>query len=250
MAYLSKVRINPMRQKSRAMLANPQHIHAMIQAGIAQQPVTERTLWRLDADDPRTPQLIILTGSRPDWSHIVEQAGWPDADGEHYLIRPYDPLLQLISVGREFAFKITTSPVQNTPSPDKLTAAQEARRAAEGETRRRSYRIGHRTAAAQTRWFLERAPRLGFAIPELSLDVDHPVPDMRIVRRESHRFSKGRGDGKHQVKIETATFEGRLVITDTEAFRRTLLSGVGPSKAYGCGLLTLAPLGAGHRTGG
>ncbi|WP_194927764.1 type I-E CRISPR-associated protein Cas6/Cse3/CasE [Catenulispora pinisilvae] len=248
MAYLSKIRINPMRQKSRILLANPQHIHAMIQAGIAQQPVAERTLWRLDDDDQRAPNLLILTGTRPDWNHIVEQAGWPDADGEHYLIRPYEPLLQIAAVGREFAFKITASPVQNTTTPDKLTPAQETRRAAEGD-RRRGYRIGHRTAAAQTKWFLERAPRLGFTIPELVLDVDRPVPDMRIVRRESRKFTKGRDGHKHTVRIETATFEGRLKITDAEVFRHTLLAGIGPSKAYGCGLLTLASIGAGRRPG-
>jgi CRISPR system Cascade subunit CasE len=36
-------------------------------------------------------------------------------------------------------------------------------------------------------------------------------------------------------------FEGRLAITDTEQFRATLAAGIGSGKAYGFGLLSVAP---------
>ena len=39
-----------------------------------------------------------------------------------------------------------------------------------------------------------------------------------------------------------ARFRGELEITDTEQLRDTLINGMGRGKAYGCGLLTLAPL--------
>lgn len=44
--------------------------------------------------------------------------------------------------------------------------------------------------------------------------------------------------------LHTATFEGRLRITDPVVFTERLLGGIGPAKSYGCGLLTLAPLPA------
>jgi CRISPR system Cascade subunit CasE len=37
-------------------------------------------------------------------------------------------------------------------------------------------------------------------------------------------------------------FEGRLLITDPDALRAALVTGIGPAKGYGCGLLTLAPV--------
>lgn len=40
----------------------------------------------------------------------------------------------------------------------------------------------------------------------------------------------------------TVTFDGRLEVTDPAALRRTLTQGIGKAKAYGCGLITLAPL--------
>ncbi|KPH98712.1 CRISPR-associated protein, Cse3 family [Actinobacteria bacterium OV450] len=42
--------------------------------------------------------------------------------------------------------------------------------------------------------------------------------------------------------MNSVTFEGRLRITDPGLLTEHLLAGIGPSKAYGCGLLTLAPL--------
>ncbi|MGC5410083.1 type I-E CRISPR-associated protein Cas6/Cse3/CasE, partial [Streptomyces sp. DT225] len=52
------------------------------------------------------------------------------------------------------------------------------------------------------------------------------------------------GEGKRagRVSIVTVTFDGHLEVTDPAVFRRALMQGIGKAKAYGCGLLTLAPL--------
>lgn len=246
MPYLSKIRINPVRNKGRDMLANPQIVHAMIQQGIAVQPVTERTLWRWEHSNPHQPHLLVLTESRPDWNHITEQAGWSQAEGEHFVIRDYEPLFAHLAIGREFAFKLTANTVQNTNNPIKPTTAQAERIAADPKTR--GQRLGHRTAAHQLAWLQTRQQRCGFAIPELELPLGEPgndpirVPNVRIVGRELVRFKKGAARTGSQVSLSTATFEGVLAVTDTEALRTALLTGIGPAKAYGCGLLTLAPL--------
>jgi CRISPR system Cascade subunit CasE len=36
-------------------------------------------------------------------------------------------------------------------------------------------------------------------------------------------------------------FDGRLQVTDAEVFRRTLTQGIGSGKAFGFGLLSVAP---------
>ncbi|GAA0414987.1 type I-E CRISPR-associated protein Cas6/Cse3/CasE [Streptomyces luteireticuli] len=240
MTFLSRIRINPLRAESRRLLANPRAMHAAVIGGI---PDAERILWRLDADDPHRPHVFVLTRSKPDWTHLVEAAGWPGADGEHAAVRDYAPLLDQIAVGREFAFRLTANPVQNTLMPDRLTPAKAARiaAAADGE-RMRSFRLGHRTAAAQLDWFLSRTRRWGFDIPDTL--TEPPAHEVRITDRRRHSFRKN-GTG-HQVTFNSATFEGRLSVTDTAVFTRHLLDGIGPSKAYGCGLLTLAPLPGGR----
>ncbi|MGW0811403.1 type I-E CRISPR-associated protein Cas6/Cse3/CasE [Nonomuraea sp. NPDC002799] len=250
MTYLSRVRINPLREKSRLLLTSPHAMHGAVLYGIPDAPTDQRILWRLDADDPRRPMLLILTATRPDWSHLVEQAGWPDADGEHAAIRDYAPLLAQIAVGREFAFRLTANPVQNTSDPIKPTETQRERAT---DTKRRSFRIGHRTADQQLTWFLSRTQRWGFDVPPAHTDPpaagfepdngeQPPTPrEVRIVARARRSFHK-KNNGTKPVVLHTATFEGRLRITDVAAFTERLLGGIGPAKSYGCGLLTLAPL--------
>ncbi|MGW0876763.1 type I-E CRISPR-associated protein Cas6/Cse3/CasE [Streptomyces sp. NPDC002740] len=250
MPYLSRIRINPLRAESRRALASPRALHAVVQGGVPGVPTEDRTLWRLDADNPHRPQLFVLTTGKPDWTHLVERIGWPRADGEHYVIRDYAPLLEQLSTGRSFAFRLTANPVQNTNRPDKLTPRQQERMKA-GD--RRSFRLGHRTAAAQLNWFLTRTERWGFDIPTVPLwdaapDNHGELPrDVRIISRHRHAFGKQSLTTKEtHVVLNAVTFEGRLRITDPALLTARLLAGIGPGKAYGCGLLTLAPLPAGH----
>ncbi|MET9064232.1 type I-E CRISPR-associated protein Cas6/Cse3/CasE [Streptosporangium sandarakinum] len=252
MTYLSRIRINPHREKGRLLLANPRTMHGAVMHAIPDDPAGERILWRLDADNPHRPFLFVLTKSKPDWSHLVEQAGWPEADGEHAAVRDYAPLLAQIAAGREFAFRLTANPVQNTSNPIKPSEIQ-AKQTADG--RQRSYRIGHRTAAQQLTWFLTRTERWGFDVPEARTDPParglepEEGPDVlsarevRITARNRLSFKK-KGDDKKPVILHTATFEGRLRITDPVVFTERLLGGIGPAKSYGCGLLTLAPIQA------
>lgn len=269
MPYLSRIRINPLRAESRRYLESPRAVHGAVMGGLPASTSDERPLWRIDSDDPHRPHLVVLTRTRPDWSHIVERAGWPDAAGEHALVRDYAPLLALIEPGREFAFRLTANPVQNSPTPTSPTAAQRRRIAAEeAPARRRGFRMAHRTASEQLHWFLRRTERWGFDVPpsrtdppapglegERIADADLSVPtvmraspgradsaphEVRITSRHRRTFAKnGRGP---RVIINSVTFEGRLEVTDAEAFTHHLLSGIGPAKAYGCGLLTLAPI--------
>ncbi|CAM4212961.1 type I-E CRISPR-associated protein Cas6/Cse3/CasE [Nocardiopsis rhodophaea] len=260
MPYLSRIRINPRRSGAQALLTNPHKMKIEVLNGLPDRSTDEAVLWRLDAPDPHRPHLLVLTHSRPDWSHIVERAGWPDADGEHSLVRDYSPLLAQLAVGREFAFRLTANPVQNTKEPLRPSRQQHAAiETAVSPKERRGFRVGHRTAQHQLAWLLKRAEKSGFTIPEARmtqtpapgmLSQGAPAPDVRLASREVLRFHKRRdGSGKPSITISTATFEGRLRITDTCALHTTLLHGLGPSKRYGCGLLTLAPLSEARRHG-
>ncbi|TDC10587.1 type I-E CRISPR-associated protein Cas6/Cse3/CasE, partial [Streptomyces sp. 8K308] len=121
MPYLSKIRINPRRPQALRLLGNPHFLHGAVLAGFPGE-VAERVLWRVDADNPRRLHLLVLTQhTRPDWTHLVEQAGWPGADGDHFLIRDYAPLLDRLATGQEYAFRLHASPVQNTHTPEKPT---------------------------------------------------------------------------------------------------------------------------------
>ncbi|MGC5236920.1 type I-E CRISPR-associated protein Cas6/Cse3/CasE [Streptomyces albogriseolus] len=253
MPYLSKVALNPRRRAAVSLLSSPHRLHAAILAGLAVQPVTERVLWRLDSNTPHRADILVLTESRPSWTHLIDDAGWPGADGGAPLIADYTPLLERLARGREFGFRLIANPVQSVSRLSRPSEQQAARlrEGADNGTRTRGFRVAHRTAAQQLQWLIKRCERHGFVIPDAiatppapglqAEDQDLPAgPAVTIVSRDILRFRK-RPDGP-RVTLSTATFEGRLRVTDPDTLRATLLEGIGPAKGYGQGLLTLAPL--------
>lgn len=241
MPFLSRIWINPLRGGAQNLLRNPQAMHAAVLGGVSRQPVTERVLWRIDADVPQRPGLFVLTHSRPSWEHLVEQASWPSADTPQAQVRDYAPLLDKLETGRRFAFRLTANPTQSTRRPDKLTPTQQAVRQADP---RRSHRVGHRTVAHQLGWLLDRVESWGARIPEARSDFAAVEPvgqaplDVRVSGRQ--RLSFLRKQDK-RVTLQQVTYEGHLVVQDPKRLADRLLSGIGRGKAYGCGLLTLAP---------
>ncbi|TVT61952.1 type I-E CRISPR-associated protein Cas6/Cse3/CasE, partial [Amycolatopsis rhizosphaerae] len=51
----------------------------------------------------------------------------------------------------------------------------------------------------------------------------------------------GNKTDKKPITVRAVRYDGHLIITDRDAFTAALQTGIGPAKAYGCGLLTLAP---------
>jgi CRISPR system Cascade subunit CasE len=234
MTYLSWIWLNPLRTATQRMLRNPQVLHAATLGGLSVQPVRERVLWRLEADSAHRLHLLVLTRSSPSWEHLVEQAGWPAAEQPQALVRGYESLLERVERGREFAFRLRANPVSATKNLDKPSTAQAERI---GHPRPRGVRVPHRTAAYQLAWLQDRIHRWGF---ELAATGDGN-PDVILVARDRLAFAKNRGD-RCRITLSTATYQGRLRVADPEAACRSLLDGVGPARAYGCGLITLAPV--------
>ncbi|WP_408638054.1 type I-E CRISPR-associated protein Cas6/Cse3/CasE [Saccharomonospora azurea] len=144
MPFLSRIRINPFREVSRKLLTNPHVTHGAVVAGLP-DPEADRPLWRWDSEREGRPYLLVLTSTAPDWTHLVEQCGWPSAGGDHVVTRDYAPLLRQLAKGREFAFRVTANPVQHVPAPvmDSVQGSP--------AKRGRAQRMGHRTASHQQR---------------------------------------------------------------------------------------------------
>lgn len=234
MAFLSRIYLNPLRRSAQRLIASPQAMHAAVLGGLARQPVTERVLWRLETADPHRAVLYVVTASRPNWNHLVESAGWPDADGGAAAVKAYDPFLASLAKGQRFAFRVKANPTTATKRPVRPTVSQQE---ALKKTTARGVVVGERTARAQLDWFLRRTERWGF---DVEPDAEG-LPQLRIIERGRLSFVRSpQGSARCRVVMDTATFEGILVVVDPEVLRRVLTHGVGRGKAYGCGLVTLA----------
>jgi CRISPR system Cascade subunit CasE len=219
--YLTRFRINSARRGARHLLSSPQVMHAAVLAGFPgpsdRATPHARTLWRVDHGSHAQITLYIVSPTAPDLTHLVEQAGWPTT--ETWQSRAYDSLLDSLKPGQEWAFRLTANPVRSGRSKPADT---------------RTRRFGHVTVAQQQDWLLSRAKLAGFTIPVGELGE----PDVIVHNRMTHTFRRQNG----KVTIQSATYDGRLEVADPDALRRTLTLGLGHAKAYGCGLLTLAPV--------
>ncbi|MFF4810988.1 type I-E CRISPR-associated protein Cas6/Cse3/CasE [Micromonospora chersina] len=218
--YLTRFQINPARRGARKLLGSPQAMHAAVRAAFAAPEDHERdgvrTLWRLDAPSPTTVHLYITSPGRPDLTHLVEQAGWPTTDT--WVTRDYDGLLASLSDGQEWAFRLTANPAH---SGRKTADAKETQR------------FGRLREEEQVSWLISRAAERGFVVSTQS----DGRPNLRLHHRQTLTFRRGMDN----VTLTTVTYDGILQVVDAAAFRRTLCRGIGHAKAYGCGLLTLAP---------
>jgi CRISPR system Cascade subunit CasE len=84
-------------------------------------------------------------------------------------------------------------------------------------------------------WLTRKAATAGFELVEVQgVDV------VDAMQREPN-VVRGRREGG-VVTIEGVLFEGRLRVVDAQAFRAALVEGIGRGRAYGFGLLSVAPL--------
>jgi len=75
-------------------------------------------------------------------------------------------------------------------------------------------------------WLLQRAERHGFEIDSKSL---------RVEGYQQHQSRRG----KRTIRFSTLNFTGLLRVTNPEMFTQALETGIGPAKAFGCGLMLI-----------
>ncbi|MER5985673.1 type I-E CRISPR-associated protein Cas6/Cse3/CasE [Streptomyces sp. NPDC001787] len=209
----------------------PQRLHAAVASAFpppsSGEGPSHRVLWRLDETllPHRQPVLLIVSSTRPDLTHVIEQAGWPRLATPRtpgWETRPYAPVLNALRPGLRLQFRLTANPTR-----------------AAFHHGRRGVRTAATTPAQQIQWLLDRAPRAGFGIASRNEQDDRP--HVTVAGHQVLDFARAPGGqrGKN-VRIHSVTYEGHLHVTDPDALRHALTQGIGRAKGYGCGLLTLA----------
>jgi len=135
-------------------------------------------------------------------------------------IRNVDAIHENIRAGDELAFRLCVHPRVHRQQWRTAVSPTEREPVGAPVVCARAYACRGVGAIA---WLKSRCERFGFTFdPESVVTID-----------ERHEKIKGEPHA-------TTRFDGRLRVLDAEAFRAALQNGVGPRKAYGCGLLTVA----------
>ncbi|MGW5609445.1 type I-E CRISPR-associated protein Cas6/Cse3/CasE [Streptomyces sp. NPDC003753] len=234
--YLTRFRVNTARPGARRLLSSPQAMHATVMSSFPQVlPTAEqapRVLWRIDRNATAEVLLFVVSPDRPDLTHLVEQAGWPAAAASGtpgWQTYAYTPFLERLEKGSAWNFRLTANPVHHARTRD-------------GQPTKRT---AHLTPRHQLQWLLARQDAAGFNVlakPEDRRRTEHG-DEHQLTVRDQRSLDFGKRGASGRVTLTTVTYDGRLQVTDPDALRRVLTSGLGKAKAYGCGLMTLAPVG-------
>ncbi|MER7835363.1 type I-E CRISPR-associated protein Cas6/Cse3/CasE [Streptomyces sp. NPDC096040] len=234
--FLTRFRVNTARTDARRLLSAPQTMHAAVMASFPQVlPTAEQTprvLWRTDRNATAEVLLFVVSPDRPDLTHLVEQAGWPAAAASGtpgWETYAYTPFLERLEKGTDWNFRLTANPVHHARTHD-------------GQPTKRT---AHLTPRHQLQWLLARQDPAGFRVlsnPDNRRITEHGN-EHQITVRDQRSLNFGKRSAPGRVTLTTVTYDGRLQVTDPDALRHVLTSGLGKAKAYGCGLMTLAPVG-------
>ncbi|WP_326557149.1 type I-E CRISPR-associated protein Cas6/Cse3/CasE [Micromonospora sp. NBC_01796] len=227
--YLSKLQANTYSREFRRDHADIREMHRSVMSGFPDLPKetparqSQAVLWRLDGVH-RGFVAYVQSSSKPDWSRLPE----------NYLteapqVRSLQPVLDAIAPGRRFAFRLIGNPTRTIPRAGNPKSPEPRRRT-------NSQRVARRKPEEQLEWLIRKGEQHGFVIPSAhngQPDVS-PSPCLTFTGQK-------RPNDKGHITLEPVRFEGHLIITDAVAFLDALQKGIGHGKAYGCGLISLAP---------
>ncbi|MER7369317.1 type I-E CRISPR-associated protein Cas6/Cse3/CasE [Nonomuraea wenchangensis] len=227
--FLSRLFIDPTSQHFRRDYADIQQMHRTVMSAFpdvdGDTPARQAhgVLWRLDPHD-RGFLLYVQSHVRPDWSSLPA----------YYLAQPHQvrdlqPLFEAITGGRKFAFRLVANPTRAVPRSDKA----QLQRAEAGKTQQ-PRRVALQTPESQIDWLVRQGERHGFVIPSGRNGRPDVAPHPALRTR-----GKTRTDSP--VTIDHVRYDGHLIITDPARFTVAIRDGIGRAKAYGCGLISLAP---------
>jgi len=122
--------------------------------------------------------------------------------------------------GQRLRFRLRANPVKRIKDSQKGTVEKK------GKTYTRTLRVPLLHEEQQQAW-LERKFQ---DMAQLETLIIQPEPVLYFRKEKEKRSGK----------IQTVLFDGILRITNPEAFAHTFKTGIGPAKAFGCGLLSIA----------
>jgi CRISPR system Cascade subunit CasE len=122
--------------------------------------------------------------------------------------------------GQRLRFRLRANPIKTIKDSSKGTVEKK------GKTFTKTVRVPLLHEEQQQTWLEHKLQPFA----QLETLIMQPEPVLYFRKAKEGRSGK----------IQTVMFDGILTVTDAEAFKNQITKGIGPAKAFGCGLLSLA----------
>ncbi|MCL5671501.1 MAG: type I-E CRISPR-associated protein Cas6/Cse3/CasE [Acidobacteria bacterium] len=248
--YLSRLLLNPRSRQVMSEIAQPYEMHRTLMRAFPQATDDTQSkardefgvLFRAEVDDlPGATKVYIQSLKEPDWSFLDGLKDYLDADAEMPDVSCKDimPAYQKLQNGQVLSFRLRANPTKRIAKDDDMMKGKRVELSREDE---------------QIAWLIRKGLERERDVPggfELLInEVKNVRNDVRRVPR-INVCSEGKQQGRKRDSASGYTtthlavlFEGFLRVTDKTAFVETLIRGIGSGKAFGFGLLSIAPVPA------
>ncbi len=229
--YLSRLILNPRNREVRRDFADCHRLHQRIMMAFptagGDAPRAEFDILYRPEIDARSGIVTLLVQSRvePNWSRLPrEDSGQPYLlpRPENPAVKPIGHVLATLQPGQRLIFRLRANPTK--------------RLATRRPEPRNDPLLGKRVALLreeeQLDWLKRQAERAGFAMVSAQARPDR---SFGATQRGYQREPSNR-----PLSFGAVVFDGVLEITDVMRFRKSIVAGIGPGKAYGFGLVSLA----------
>jgi CRISPR system Cascade subunit CasE len=202
--YLSRLRLELRSRDARRDLANPYDMHRTLARAFVQDEADTppRFLWRIEPAGTRdAPIVLVQSAHAADWAKLEAMPDYLKQTVECKTFQT-EPLLQLDA---RYRFRLCANP----------TVTKDGKR------------YGLAAEQAQLEWIARQGEQHGF---EVKTDAVFVLASDVL-----------KGHKKNQsIHLQRAHYEGLLRVVNVESLAKALQNGIGPGKAFGCGLLCLA----------
>lgn len=235
--FLSRLMLDLHSRQVRYELTQPYEMHRTLMRAFP-QAVSKQTgaraqfdvLFRADVNETcQRVTVIVQSAAQPDWSELPREYVVDSPES-----KPFDPPF---TVGQRLRFRLRANPTK------KIESASKTERLA--GVKKNGKRIGLFQENELVAWLLDKGQHGGFTIPGKWREENGVrIPDFRmeVIREGWVRCGK---EGHRDGEIFAVRIDGLLTVTDPVVFRQTLAQGIGPAKAFGFGLLSIAPVHTG-----
>lgn len=199
--FLTQLNLKRLDRSALKALADIYRLHQTVMKGFAAYSETDRVLFRVEPEERNgLVSILVQSPQAPDWRQLTEG----NSGVVSARVKEFSPAFQ---TGQRFTFRLRANP----------TVTRDGRR--RGLIRDESLQ----------EWLEKKQERLGARF--CSMDV---IDEGYI------KGSKIKGNNLHELNLKTARFEGLLEVREADVFAAAFQTGIGPAKAFGCGLLSLA----------
>ena len=227
--YLSRLLLNSRSADVRRDLVNVHDMHRRVLTAFPDLQLTDRarqefqTLYRLESTAHGDVSLLVQSASSPNWDKLPPG----------YLVECFEPnpatteltpLLERIRPGQRMRFRLRAN-------------ATKRLRAEKDKHGKRIELVGTEHLLA---WLGRKASSAGFELRIRDENETTPAVDRYAVRVTEEGKTRGHRAGA-VLTFGSTLFDGELVVTDPAAFAAGLKLGIGSAKAYGFGMLSVAP---------